>query len=276
VTGERAGKAGGPGEEAPRGPGAGGAVRLQKLLAQAGFASRRGAERLIQAGRVTINGQPVVELGVRADPARDRIAVDGRPIGRPDARRYVLLHKPPGYLTTRDDPRGRPRVFDLLPELGVRLHSVGRLDYDAEGLLLLTNDGALTYRLTHPRHGVPRVYRVLVEGRADDAALAALRRGVVLEDGPARADAARRVGGPGPGGTWLELTLREGRYREVKRLCRAVGLSVRRLVRVAFGPLSLGGLPPGDWRDLTPGEVAALAGEPPPRGARPPRHPGTA
>ena len=238
-----------------------GAVRLQKLIAAAGLASRRGAERLIQAGRVSVNGRPVVEPGARADPEQDRISVDGREIRRPEPKRYVLLHKPAGCLTTREDPRGRPRVFDLLPDLGVRLHSVGRLDYDAEGLLLLTNDGELTYRLTHPRHTIPRVYHVLVEGWADAAALARLRRGVLLEDGPARVDEARKVGDAGAGKSRLALTLHEGRYREVKRLCRAVGLRVLRLVRVAYGPLRLGRLAPGEWRDLTPREVAALRGE---------------
>ncbi|HEV8673416.1 MAG TPA: pseudouridine synthase [Methylomirabilota bacterium] len=236
-------------------------IRLQKLLAEAGVASRRAAERLIQAGRVSVNGQPVTELGARADPARDRISVDGREMARPEPKRYVLLHKPPGYLTTRDDPRGRPRVFDLLPDLGVRLHPVGRLDYDAEGLLLLTNDGALTYQLTHPRHAVARVYEVCVEGRVDPATLAALRHGVVLDDGPARADAVRRLGPAGAGKTWLALTLREGRYREVKRLCRAVGLEVRRLVRVAFGPIRLGRLAPGRWRELTTRERTALGAD---------------
>src|SRR5436309_11130561 len=163
-------------------------VRLQKLLAEAGIASRRAAERLIAAGRVAVNGLTVRELGSQADPERDRISVDGRDLPRPELKRYVLLHKPVGYLTTRADPRGRPCVFDLLPDLGVRLHPVGRLDFDTEGLLLLTNDGAVTYRLTHPRHAVARVYHVLVEGGVEAGALAALRRGAVLEDGPARAD----------------------------------------------------------------------------------------
>jgi pseudouridine synthase len=235
------------------------AVRLHKLLAEAGVASRRGAERLIVAGRVRVNGVPVTELGAHVDPARDRIEVDGRPVPKADRKRYVLLHKPRGFLTTREDPRGRPRVFDLVPELGVRLHSVGRLDFDAEGLLLLTNDGALTYRLTHPRHGVRRVYHVLVEGRLAPDALVTLERGVVLEDGPARVDRARRLRGAGAGLHWIELSLSEGRYREVKRLCRAVGLAVRRLQRVTFGTLGLGTLPPGQWRELTPGEVARLA-----------------
>jgi pseudouridine synthase len=235
------------------------AVRLQKLLAEAGVASRRAAERLIVAGRVRVNGVPVTELGAHADPARDSIEVDGRPIPRAGPKRYVLLHKPRGFLTTRVDPRGRPRVFDLVPELGVRLYSVGRLDFDAEGLLLLTNDGALTYRLTHPRHGVRRVYHVLVEGRLGPDVLAALERGVVLEDGPARVDRVRRLRGAGLGLNWVELSLSEGRYREVKRLCRAVGLVVQRLRRVAFGPIELGELPLGQWRELTPAEVERLA-----------------
>jgi len=236
-------------------------VRLQKILAAAGVASRRGAERLIEAGRVSVNGVPVRMLGTHADPERDRVEVDGHLLAGREAKRYVLLHKPPGYLTTRADPRGRPRVFDLLPDLGVRLHPVGRLDVDAEGLLLLTNDGELTYRLTHPRHGVPRVYKVLVEGEAGPSALLALRRGVRLEDGPARVDAAVRLSGSG-GQAWLELTLSEGRYREVKRLCRGVGLRVLRLVRVRFGPLQLGALERGAWRDLTAREVKTLQAAP--------------
>jgi 23S rRNA pseudouridine2605 synthase len=244
------------------------AVRLQKLLAEAGIASRRGAERLIETGRVSVNGHPVIELGARADPARDRISVDGQEIRRPEPKRYVLLHKPAGYLTTREDPRGRARVFDLLPDVGARLHSVGRLDYDAEGLLLLTNDGALTYRLTHPRHAVPRVYHVSVDGHVDATVIGRLERGVLLEDGPARAQEVRRLE-PEAGRARLALTLTEGRYREVKRLCRAVGLRVVRLMRVAYGPLRLGRLAPGGWRELTPREVAALHGESePPAGRR--------
>jgi 23S rRNA pseudouridine2605 synthase len=245
-------------------------VRLHKLLADAGVASRRAAERLIVAGRVRVNGVPVLELGAHADPLRDQVEVDGRPLPRVEPKRYVLLHKPRGFLTTREDPRGRPRVFDLAPELGVRLHTVGRLDFDAEGLLLLTNDGALTFHLTHPRHGVRRVYHVLVEGRVDSDVLEALERGVTLEDGPARVDRARRLRGAGPGRHWVELSLSEGRYREVKRLCRAVGLVVERLLRVAFGPLELGDLPAGQWRELTVAEVTALAASGPSRPSRPP------
>lgn len=244
-------------------------VRLHKLLAEAGVASRRGAERLIAAGHVAVNGRTVREPGAQADPERDRISVDGRDLPRAEPKRYVLLHKPAGYLTTRADPRGRPGVFDLLPGFGVRLHPVGRLDFDAEGLLLLTNDGGVTYHLTHPRHGVARVYHVLVEGRPDASALHALRRGVMLEDGPARVEAIARLRALGGGATWLTLTLREGRYREVKRLCRAVGLRVRRLVRVAFGPLRLGRLALGAWRDLDDREVAQLRASEPPRSREP-------
>lgn len=232
-------------------------LRLQKILAEAGVASRRGAERLIQGGRVRVNGRVVAELGAKADPEADRIELDGRPLPPREARRCILLHKPAGYLTTRVDPRGRPTVFALLPDLGARLYPVGRLDGDAEGLLLFTNDGALTYRLTHPRHGVQRVYEVQVEGRITPSALATLRAGVLLEDGPAVPDLVQPLGHEG-GRSRLRVTLSEGRYREVKRIFQALGHPVRRLVRIQFGPLRLGRLPVGEWRPLTPAEVRAL------------------
>ncbi len=234
-------------------------VRLHKLLAEAGIASRRAAERLIVAGRVRVNGVAVTELGAHADPERDRSRSTGGRSREPSRSATSCSTSPRGSSPPVRTPRGRPLVFDLVPDLGVRLHSVGRLDFDAEGLLLLTNDGALTFHLTHPRHGIRRVYHVLVEGRLDADVLAALERGVVLEDGPGRVDRARRLGSPGDGPHWVELALSEGRYREVKRLCRAVGLAVRRLRRVAFGSLELGELPSGQWRELAPAEVKRLA-----------------
>ncbi len=231
--------------------------RLSKILAEAGLASRRGSERLIAEGRVTVNGRTVTAQGSTADPERDRVEVDGRPIPVPEPRRYVLLNKPRGYLTTRSDPRGRPVVLDLVKAEGVRLFPVGRLDFDAEGLLLLTNDGPLAQRLLHPRFGIERVYEVEVEGRVSAGELPRWERGVTLTDGLARPAGVRLLRRT-PETTWLQLTFREGRYREVKRFCQALGHSVRRLRRVRFGPLSLGALAPGRARPLKPDEIARL------------------
>ena len=245
-------------------------MRLQKILSTAGVASRRTAEALILAGRVTVNGQVVRTLGTRADPAREVIALDGERIAPGGARRTVLLHKSRGVVSTLADPEGRPTVRALLPpELG-RLYPVGRLDVNTTGLLLLTNDGALAQALLHPVHGVPRVYRAKVRGRPDLEAITRLRRGVRLDDGktaPARVHVLEGL----PTKTWLEITVREGRQRLVHRMCEAVGHPVEKLARVRFGPLALGTLPPGAWRDLGPRELAALraaAGLSGPRAAR--------
>ncbi len=197
------------------------------------------------------------EPGAQADPERDAITVDGRPLPALAPRRYVLLHKPRGYVTSRRDPEGRPVVVDLLPSDGDPLFPVGRLDYDAEGLLLLTNDGELANRLLHPRYEIPRVYEVLVERRVRPDDLVRWRRGVSLPDGPAVPRAVRLIAA-GPRTTWLEVTFAEGRYREVKRYCKALGHPVVRLRRVGFGPLHLGTLPVGTWRALTGREVASL------------------
>lgn len=237
-------------------------IRLSKVLAQAGLTSRRQAEALLTSGRVTVNGRVRLEPGAQADPAVDAIAVDGRPVPKTAPRTYLLLNKPRGYLSSRRDPAGRPVVMDLLPPGTPRLFPVGRLDWDAEGLLLLTNDGELGHRLLHPRYEIARVYEVEVEGHVTDADLRRWRHGVTLHDGPAVPAAVRimrREGGRrGRGRTWLSLTFREGRNREVKRYCQALGHPVFQLRRVEFGPLQLGSLPPGKSRWLTRAEITGL------------------
>ena len=236
-------------------------IRLQKLISTAGVASRRAAEELIREGRVSINGEIVRTLGTKADPAADDVRVDGRRL-RFDARqRYILLNKPKGYVTTRRDPEGRRTVMDLLHGVRESVYPVGRLDYDSEGLLLLTSDGDLAARLMHPRHAVERGYESIVTGDPDESALEALRRGVFL-DGERTAPAqVRRLGTIGTGRqqtTKLMITLREGRNRQVRRMCAAVGHPVRHLSRVRLGPIRLGDLRTGQWRDLSTAEVAKL------------------
>lgn len=230
-------------------------MRIQRALARAGVASRRHAETLVAAGRVTVNGQ-VARTGMSVDPVRDAIAVDGRPVGAPAAIRWFVLHKPPGVLTTRTDPAGRKTVFDLVPPQP-GLTYVGRLDYMTEGVLLLTTDGEAAHRLTHPSREVERTYVATVRGDAKTAAHRA-RSGVELEDGPARAQSAA-VRSLGRGRWELELTITEGRTREVRRLCDALGLEVERLVRTRFGPIELGDLAPGAVRQLTAREKRLLA-----------------
>ncbi|NRA03045.1 MAG: rRNA pseudouridine synthase [Myxococcales bacterium] len=230
--------------------------RLQKLLADAGIASRRAAEKLILEGRVELNGRVVKELGTRADPRRDRILVDGKRVGRPRARRSYLVYKPRGVITTAHDPQDRRTAVELVPS-AERLFPVGRLDRNSEGLLLLTNDGPLAHALLHPSFQVPRVYRVSVKGRVTAETLRRLSSGVELERGesaraevrPLDLEESRSV---------LELTLREGRRHQIRLMLGAVGHPVRRLVRVGFGPLRLRGLRPGEWRALQPAEHAAL------------------
>ena len=232
--------------------------RLQKYLARCGVASRRAAERLIAEGAVTVNGEVVDEMGRQVDPELDRVEVNGRPVRPPAAMVYLAVNKPPGVVTTARDPFGRPTVMDLVPRVG-RLYPVGRLDADSEGLLLMTNDGELANRLMHPRYGCEKEYRALVQGQPDEGALDRLRRGVELEDGPAAAEVEPERGSAAPPGrSWLRVTLREGRKRQVRRMLAAVGCSVERLQRVRIGPLELGGLPPGASRPLSRGEVAAL------------------
>ncbi|WP_114313978.1 pseudouridine synthase [Thermus caldifontis] len=225
-------------------------LRLQTFLARAGVASRRKAEELIRQGRVRVNGA-LATLGQKVSP-KDVVEVDGKRV-EPLAERVVLaLNKPRGYTTTRHDPHAQKTVFDLLPPIP-GLHPIGRLDRDSEGLLLFTNDGSLTLRLTHPRYGVKKVYRVYTErGTLPRSVCQRLLEGVELEDGLARAIACR----PAPGGALL--TLAEGRKREVRRMLKKVGYPVKRLLRLQVGPIRLGQLPPGKWRRLSPEEVEAL------------------
>ncbi len=235
-------------------------LRLNKILAQAGLTSRRGGDRLILDGHVAVNGAVTREPATLADPAVDVVTVDGRPVPAAEAKRYVLLHKPRGYVATRHDPEGRAIVTDLVRG-DARLYPVGRLDADVEGVLLLTNDGALTHRLLHPRYGLPRVYEVDVTGRLTRGDLARWRAGIDLDDGFARPLAVEVADVPTARAsttTRLLLTFAEGRKHEVKRYCDALGHPVVRLTRVAFGPLALGDLPVGASRDLTRKEVAAL------------------
>ncbi len=230
--------------------------RLSRLIAAAGVASRRKCEELIRAGRVRVDGEVVTNVGAKADPARARIEVDGKPIAvEPPV--YILLNKPRGPLSAVTDDRGRETVVGLVKGVKARLYPVGRLDGDTEGLLLLTNDGDLTYRLTHPRYQVDKVYQAEVKGVPDRSALERLRRGVMLSDGPSRAVRVRLLG-RGKEGARVELTLHSGRKREVKRLLKAVGHPVARLRRVRVGPLTLGGLTPGQWRRLSEEEVSRL------------------
>jgi len=232
-------------------------LRLNKVLAQAGLTSRRGAERFITEGRVAVNGVVTRDLATLADPDVDIVSVDGTPLPRSEALRYLLVHKPRGYVTTVRDPQGRPVVTDLVPN-DIRLYPVGRLDADVEGALLLTNDGTLTHRLLHPSYEVPRVYEALVEGVVRAGDVPRWRRGVTLDDGPAVPLAVEVLGRGEGASTRIQLTFTEGRKHEVKRFCEALGHRVVRLRRVAFGPIALGHLRPGQWRPLTAREVAQL------------------
>jgi 23S rRNA pseudouridine2605 synthase len=262
------------------------AERLQKLLARAGVASRRAAESLIAVGRVTVNGR-VAAVGESANPSTDRIEVDGIPIGAAQEVVHFAVHKPAGYLSSARDERGRRSVVHLLDAApgaaGRRLWPAGRLDVDSEGLMVLTNDGGWANRVLHPRYGMEREYAALVDRLPHPDELVALLDGVELEDGPARLLAAHRAAPPrevarppAESGTWLRVRVAEGRKREVRRILRAVSLRVQRLVRTRLGPLALTGLREGQWRSLTEGEVAALAGRAPAARARPARGGGRA
>ena len=233
-------------------------LRLQKWLARCGYGSRRACERLIAQGRVAINGAPAA-LGAKIDPTRDTITVDGKPVQPPQNKQvYLMLHKPRGYVTTRRDPHAPRTVMELLKDAPAPVFPVGRLDADSEGLLLFTNDGAFANRLTHPRYKLPKTYRVWVAGVPAEHALRQLREGVPLEDGmtaPAQVKRLRTERNR----TLLEIVLYEGRKRQIRRMCQAVGHPVQRLVRMAIGDLRLPrDLKPGQWRMLTDAELRLL------------------
>jgi len=230
--------------------------RLQKFLSRAGVASRRAAEEMIQAGRVAVNGQVVTAMGVKVDPDRDVVKVDGSIVTVTAAPRTVMLHKPYGYVCTTSDPEGRRVVTELLGKMPGRLYPVGRLDYDATGLLLFTNDGELAYRLTHPSYQVPRTYRVTVGGEVSKETLRTLAAGVDLDGRAVYPEV--QVNKRESGKTVLEMTVHEGRYHLIKRLLDKVGHPVMKLKRIALGPLRLEGLPRGTFREVTGREMAAL------------------
>lgn len=228
-------------------------TRLNKIIADAGITSRRGADELIIEGRVSIDGIVVRELGAKFDPAMHHVQVDGETIYQSLSKTYLALHKPRGVLSTMYDPEGRPSLADFIDLRTERLFHVGRLDKDSEGLILLTNDGDLTFRATHPSFGLEKSYIIEFEGVLPKGIEKILRNGVELEDGMARVLDYKQLSA-----TWLEVTIHEGRYHIIRRLMEAVGVEVLRLIRTKFGPISLGDTPEGRWRDLNDGELLNL------------------
>lgn len=231
--------------------------RLQKFMAEAGVASRRACEEMIRQGRVTVNGE-TASLGRSVEPEQDRVELDGKPVQKEQRRTVILLYKPRGVVSTSSDPEGRRTVQDYFREIPERLYNVGRLDLNSEGLLLMTNDGALANRLTHPRYGVEKTYYAVCDGRLTASEAARLTNGVELEDGmtaPARVDAVRTTQ---CGDTSFLITIHEGRNRQIRRMLEAVGHRTLRLKRERFGPLSLGTLAPGEWRKLSDEEIKKL------------------
>ena len=235
-----------------------GQVRLQKFLARAGVASRRASEKLIEAGRISVNGQVVTELGTKVDPEADEVRLDGAPVRKAAEAVTLMLNKPAGYLTSMKDPQGRPCVAQLVPlDEFPALYPLGRLDYDTTGLLLFSTDGELGNAVLHPSRHVDKTYRALVKGKPSEAALDRLRSGVVLDDGPTQPAEGRLAGRKGKN-AYVEIIIHEGRKRQVKRMCEAIGHPVLQLHRASFGPLELGDLPEGKYRVLSEQEVAAL------------------
>ncbi len=225
-------------------------MRLNKIIADAGITSRRGADELIADGRVTVDGRPIRELGAKIDPENHEVAVDGETITRSLTKSYLVLHKPKGVLSTMYDPEGRPSLADFIDLRKERLFHVGRLDKDSEGLILLTNDGDLTFRATHPSFGLEKTYIIEFEGRLETGVDKVLLKGVELEDGMGRVLSFKQLSQ-----NWIEVKIHEGRYHIIRRLMEAVGVEVLRLIRTNFGPISLGDTPEGRWRDLNEQEL---------------------
>ena len=230
--------------------------RLQKILSARGVASRRRAEEMIAAGRVTCNGR-ICALGDSADPDTDVILIDGKPLPEESRRVYIMLHKPRGYVTTLSDEKGRKNAAQLVADCAQRVYPVGRLDMDSEGLLLFTNDGDFANRLMHPKHEVNKVYHVVVTGCTEEA-LIALEKPIVLDGYAIRKPEVRKIRIDADGKSDLQITIHEGRNRQVRRMCAAAGMEVVRLIRIAEGPVQLGRLPLGKWRYLSDGEIEAL------------------
>ena len=231
--------------------------RIQKILAKAGVASRREAERMILEGRIRVNGKVVDTLGFKADPSKDHIRVDGKRIFHFEPKVTLVLNKPRGVVCTVRDPEGRKTVMDILQKVKKRVYPIGRLDYDAEGLLLLTNDGDLAYLLSHPKFSVPKTYLVKVSGLLEEKVLSRLKRGVVLEEGKAKAESIFMLRQTEKN-CWLRVVVTEGRHHLIKRMMAAIGHPVLKLKRIGFGPIRLGDLPVGQLRYLTPEETAKL------------------
>ena len=225
-----------------------GDIRLNKIIADAGITSRRGADELIESGRVTVNGIVIRAMGSKFDPEKDEVAVDGETITRSLTKSYLVLHKPKGVLSTMFDPDGRPSLSDFIDLRRERLFHVGRLDKDSEGLILLTNDGDLTFRATHPSFGLEKTYIIEYDGKLPPGVDKTLLKGVELEDGMGKELSPR----------WIEVSIHEGRYHIIRRLMEAVEVDVLRLIRTKFGPISLGDTPEGRWRDLNTGELTNL------------------
>ncbi|MEC4685876.1 MAG: pseudouridine synthase [Nitrospirota bacterium] len=232
--------------------------RIQKILAKMGIASRRKAEELILEGRVVVNGKTAV-LGMKADPERDHIRVDGKLLRGSEPKVYIILNKPPGVLTTLEDPEGRPTVQQLLGKLKFRVYPVGRLDFNSEGLLLLTNDGDLAYRIIHPSHKIPKTYLVKVKGVIEEKDISKLHKGIMLDDGMTAPAKIKRVRAPrAEKNSWLEVTIYEGRKRQIRRMFERVGHTVLKLRRIRIDGLGLGDLRTGQWRYLDEVEVKKL------------------